>query len=195
MNARLRDKQAAYLAAMGREAAEDPRGPTVVELRPPGTTDDDEVTIVYANGGEVQVRGKTTRQIVQAICRDLARTPAQVIATATKQGDFYSAWIKTNDGPAMGTEGGQRLAFVTGLTPTIINIVLGHPIDRMEQVMGRFYSLGSNQAQAARAEAAAKAKAKHGGGETPAAEPEAVEVLDPAEDETFPEPELAGDDE
>lgn len=185
MSARLRDKQAAYLAAMGREAPEDPRGPTVVELRPPGVDDLDEVMIAYNDTHKttVHVRGKTTRRIVMDLCRDLGRPPAQVIATATKQGDFHSAWIKTNDGPDDAAQGGQRLAFVTGLTPTVINIVLGHRIDRVEQVMGRFYSLGSMQL--------AQAKAALTGGEAPV---EAIEGDDLVDADDLPEPDLSGDD-
>lgn len=192
MNARLKDKQAAYLKAMGREPEADPRGPTIVELRPPGVDEADEVSITFNQPRRVvYVRGKTTRRIVADICRDLGRTPAQVIATATSQGGHYSAWIKDNDGPDLGVDGGHRLAFVTGLTPTIINIVLGHPIERVEQVPGaqknfsRFLPMGSSQAKAAKDAAVIAA-----GGTL--ATPSDVEA-DPAD--TSPEPDLSGDDE
>lgn len=191
MNARIRDKQAAYLAAMGREPAEDPRGPNVVELRPPGSTDADEVTVTFDNPRRTRwIRGKVTRQIIAEICRELGRTPAQVVATPTKQStDADSAWIKANDGPDATIEGGQRLAFVTGLTPTVINIVLGHPIERIEQVKGRFYPLGSSQAKAAHAAVRAAA------GGAPAAEPTPDETDDQVDDLALPEPDLSGDDE
>jgi hypothetical protein len=193
MNARIREKQAAYLAAMGRAPAEDPRGPTIVELRPPGSSDADEVTVTFDNPRRMwRIRAKVTKQIVKDICRELGRTSAQLIATPTKQSqDFDTAWIKANDGPDATVEGGVRLAFVTGLSPTVINIVLGHPIPRVEQVPGthknfsRFLPMGSSQAKAAKDAAVIAA----GGTPTEAIEPEA----DPAD--TSPEPDISGDDE
>jgi hypothetical protein len=181
MNARVRDKQAAYLAAMGREPeAQDPRGANVVELRPAGTADSDEVTITYPKGAGVTfVRGKTTRRILADLCVALGREPRQLIATPTKQGGFDSAWIKATDG----VDVGAKLAFVTGLTPTQINIVWGRPIERLEQVKGRFYPLGSSHAAEARvvaAEPATSADAELG--EEPAGQP-------------LSETDLAGDDE
>lgn len=191
MNARLRDKHAAYLAAMGREPeAEDPRGPNVVELRPPGTADSDEVTITYAKGAGVTiVRGKTTRAILTDLAAALGREPRQLIATPTKQGGFDSAWIKATDGPDVGA----KLAFVTGLTPTQINIVWGRPIDRVEQVPGtqknfsRFLPMGSSQARDAKSAAASAA------GEAPAVadEPEPEPEPEAIDDET---PIETGDD-
>lgn len=189
MNARIREKQAAYLAAMGRTPPEDERGPNVVDLPAPVYTEADEVVITYDKPRRVtRVRGKTTRRIVADICRELGRAPAQVIATATKQGDFYSAWIKANDGPDVGDAGGVRLAFVTGLTPTVINIVLGHPVQRVEPIPGeqrnfvRFVPIGSNQAMAARLGANGEMSAS---AETPAATDDEA----PDEFEAFREPE------
>lgn len=189
MNARIRDKQAAYLAAMGREPEADPRGANVVELSPAGVAESDEVAVTYDKPRRVvRVRGKTTRVIVADICRELGRAPAQLVATPTQQGDFFSAWIKANDGPQDGcvAEPGQRLAFVAGISPTQINIVLGHPIPRVEPIPGeqrnfvRFVPIGSGQAQAARAEAAGQVAAQ--ASDAPAADP-------------IPEPETSGDDE
>ena len=180
MNARIRDKQAAYLEAMGREAtAEDPRGANIVELRPAGTADSDEVIITLPKGrGVITVRGKTTRRILADLCVALGREPRQLIATPTKQGGFDSAWIKATDGADVGA----KLAFVTGLTPTVINITWRRPIDRLEQVKGRFYPLGSSHAAEARVLAAEPATIAD------------AEQADLAADETPFEPHLAGDD-
>ena len=188
MNARLQEKQAAYLKAMGREPQADPRGPTVVELRPPGADDADEVTVTYDNPRrERRIRAKTTRRIIAEICQDLGRTPAQLIATATKQGDHYSAWIKANDGPEALVAGGLRLAFVTGLTPTVINIVLGHPIARVEQVPGthknfsRFLPMGSSQARDAKNAAVIAAGGTPAIADDPETEFEAIDDETPIE--------------
>jgi hypothetical protein len=189
MNARIREKQAAYLAAMGREPeAQDPRGVNVVELRAPGTDESDEVTVTYDNPLRVvHVRAKTTRRIIADICRELGRAPAQVIATPTKQGDFHSAWIKANDGPDAAEAGGQRLAFVTGITPTVINIVLGHRIDRFELVPGQQRYFGVLRSlDASRLSPTGRAQA-----EVEASTPEAQS----AEPEPLSEPEQSGDDE
>lgn len=208
MNTRIRDKQAAYLAAMGREPApaEDPRGANVVDIRPPGAAESDEVRVTYDNPRRVViVRAKTTRAIVGDICRALGLPAAQLIATPTKQGDFHSAWIKLNDGGDDAGDGaaprvaapGQRLAFVTGLTPTVINIVLGHPIPRVEPIPGqnrnfvRFVPIGGDLAQAARAQAATIVS----GGDAQPTPADQADAPVQAEPETFPEPDLSGDDE
>ncbi len=181
MNARIREKQAAYLAAMGREPqAQDPRGGNVVDLRPCGVDEADEVTVTFDQPRRgYRVRGKTTRLILSDLLRALGRPAHELVATPTKQGGFDSAWIKV----AVGPDAGKRLAFVTGLDATVINIVWGRPIDRLEQVMGRFYPLGSSHATEA------KAKAK--------AEPESPDPEIPPADEAelSPETETSGDDE
>lgn len=203
MNAKVRDKQVAYLAAMGRTVEPERATPTSVAIRPAGTSETDEVTVTYdAPRRTWRVRGKTTRAIIAEVCRELKRAPAQLIATPTKQGDFHSAWIKANDGPdAQAEGGGHRLAFVTGLTPTVINIVLGHRIPRVEPVPGeqrnfvRFVPIGSDQAKAARAEARKAAGVADQAVDAAPDEASEAEADELPTAETFPEPELSGDHE
>lgn len=65
--------------------------------------------------------GPSTIEVVQALCRRLARSPERLIATAAPK--FEQAWICD----AEGRKPGARLALVKGIGWSLINVVLKKP--------------------------------------------------------------------
>lgn len=129
----------AQLAVLGGEAIEvsGPPGALAGAAMPPlRFRDGDDVTVRYrAWEGRPETSavmfGPTAREVVQALCRRLARSPERLIATST--GKLLEAWICDAQAVVDETTGrrtweaGPRLAQVKGVGWATINMILKKP--------------------------------------------------------------------
>lgn len=117
------------LAGVGAEVVEISGPPAAFDGTPLGglpLRDGDDVRIHYRayEGRPEQVAvlfGPTTVEVVQALCRRLARSPERLIATAGPK--LEQCWICD----AEDRVAGARLALVKGLGWSLINVVLKKP--------------------------------------------------------------------